>query len=103
MHTPSMAFLHEPFPKATAWISANSTEGEERAELDEYVEVIRYHLALGSDSERSASDALRPKQWGISHTGDAVYLLGFDPSNVVRHGDITIREAGTVVDVGLQF
>jgi hypothetical protein len=97
-----MAFLKDPFPKATAWISANSTETE-RAELDEYLEVIRYHLSLGFDSEQDASNALRPGRYGLSHTGDAVYLLGFDPANVVRHGDIAIREAGTVVDVALQF
>lgn len=95
-------FLEEPFPAATAWVTANSS-ADESAEIEEYLHAVRYHLSVGANAERAASAALRPGEWGISHTGDAIYVVGFDPYQVVQYGDQAIREAGTVVDVALQF
>ncbi|MDQ2913868.1 MAG: hypothetical protein M3T56_11515 [Chloroflexota bacterium] len=95
-------FFEEPFPKSQAWAEANLS-GSRLDGLREHREDVSYHLALGANAERVASDALRPGQWGLAHDGSAVYLIGFDPVNIVRYGDITIREAATALDMGLQF
>jgi hypothetical protein len=95
-------FFEEPFAKTIAVADANLPSGD-AADLRDHLEDLRYHVALATEAERAAFDALRPKQWGVAHDGSAVYLIGFDPLNVVRRGDIAIREAATALDIGLQF
>src|SRR5919204_3060235 len=95
-------FFEEPFPKTAAWANANLSEAE-AAELQEYRDDVGYHLGFATDAQTEASAATRPRQWALSHDGSAVYVIGFEPLNLVRFGDVAIREAATALDLGLQY
>jgi hypothetical protein len=95
--------VHPPFPQVAAWI--DSLDDGDRAEsLREYLYAVGYHLALADDAERRASGALtHHDEWGLSPDGATLYLLRFEPLDLVRYGDISIRQAASALDVALQF
>jgi hypothetical protein len=64
-------FFEEPFAKTIAVADANLPSGD-AADLRNHLEDLRYHVALATEAERAAFDALRPKQWGVAHDGSSV-------------------------------
>jgi hypothetical protein len=91
-----------PFPQTTEWISTN-LDGGEVERLREYLWAIEYHLTFADLAEQRASAALRSGEWGISQDGSKLYLVRFDPLEIVRFGDIAIRESASSLDAALQF
>jgi hypothetical protein len=94
--------IHPPFPQTTDWITTN-LDTVEADRLREYLWGIEYHLLLADLGETRASEALRSGEWGISHDGSTLYLIHFQPLDIVRFGDIAIRELASSLDAGLQF
>lgn len=94
--------IHPPFPQTTDWVSTN-LDTVEADRLREYLWGIEYHLLLADLGETRASEALRSGEWGISHDGSTLYLIRFQPLDIVRFGDIAIRELASSLDAGLQF
>jgi hypothetical protein len=83
---------------------------EEKAKFEEYFYVLLYHLDFADEAKRKCSEVLHGglsalpganRTLGVDQTGSQVYLIDFHPQDLVKHGDVAIREAASVIDAGL--
>jgi hypothetical protein len=83
---------------------------EEKARCEEYFCVLLYHLTFAQEAANKCSEVLYGSlaghpganpSFGVDQSGSQVYLFGFHSLDLVRHGDVAIREAASVIDAGL--
>ncbi len=87
------------FPITKQWIK-NSGTPDQKKSFGEYLYAVQYHMELAQDSEYKCSSALSDFKWHKFDDG-ALVLSNLEQDNVVRNGDIAIRECGSALDTSL--
>ncbi len=75
-----------------------STEDQQLAQ--EFFAAVDYHLGFADTAASKCSQALYEFEVNLDHTGDSYYINRRDPFELIQWGDIAVREAASVIEVG---
>lgn len=87
------------FPTVRELLAHTSSE-ESRAAQEEYLAGVDYHLGFSRSAASQCSSSLYESQVMVDHTGTAYYINRTNALDLVRWGDIAVREAASVIEVG---
>lgn len=92
--------MTDAFPTLVDWVG--TPDPSERERFLQYWHAVDYHLRLADEARAKALDYLRDLHWAMAGPRAVlVYPWNFD--SLINYGDISIREAASVLDMGLQL
>jgi hypothetical protein len=87
------------FPTIRELLAQTGLE-ESKGAHEEYLDGVDYHLGFSRSAASQCSSSLYDAQVMVDHTGTAFYINRTSALDLVRWGDIAVREAASVIEVG---